>query len=315
MRDIRTIDLNLLKALDALLDERSVTRAAARLALTQPAVSGMLARLRESFGDPLFVRAQRGIVPTPRALELAGPVKRALSEIGALIQPPGFEPATASLTFALAATDYALRAVVVPFIAVLRRRAPGIRVSVRPIENDRVQDQLERGDLDLALMTPETAPPDLHARRLFDEHYVCVLREDHPDVAVGPMSLDRFCALDHALVSFAGGGFSGVTDEALAKLGRERRVVLSVTSFLVLLDILRTSDLAAVAPRRLVADAEGLTLLDPPLTIPGFTKIAVWHERTHRDPAHRWIRALLFETSGASEPLLYNAAPSSSEEK
>lgn len=115
MRDIKKMDLNLLKALDALLDERSVTRAAGRLGLTQPAMSGMLQRLRESFADPLFARAQRGMVPTQRALDLALPIKQMLCEIDALLQPPVFDPSTARLTFRIAATDYALRAIAVPF--------------------------------------------------------------------------------------------------------------------------------------------------------------------------------------------------------
>lgn len=297
-RDIRTLDLNLLRTLDALLDERSVTRAADRLALTQPAVSGMLARLRESFGDPLFVRVAHGIVPTRRAQELAGPVKRVLGDIEALLQPPAFDPASAALTVSLAATDYALRAVVVPFLAALRVRAPGIRVVVRPIGDDEVTARVERGELDLVLTTPEATPPDLHTRRLFDERYVCALRRGHPDAADGRLPLDRFCALDHVLVSYSGSRFSGVTDRALAALGRERRVVLSVTSFLVLPDILRTSDLVAVVPSRLVEGVEGLAVLDPPLRIPGFTKTAAWHERVHRDAGHRWLRGLLFETCG-----------------
>jgi DNA-binding transcriptional LysR family regulator len=124
MTDIKTLDLNLLKALDALLDERSVTRAASRLGLTQPAVSGMLTRLRESFEDPLFVRTQRGIIPTLRALEMSEPVKRLLSDAEALLQPPAFDPATARMTLSVAATDYALRAIVVPFLCALRPRAP-----------------------------------------------------------------------------------------------------------------------------------------------------------------------------------------------
>lgn len=296
MADIRTLDLNLLKTLDALLDERNVTRAAARLSLTQPAVSGMLTRLRENFDDPLFVRTQRGIVPTLRALELAGPVKRVLAEIGALLQPQAFEPASADFTLSIAGTDYALRSVIVPFLTALRQRAPGIRLAVRPIEGAQIQTQLERGELDLALMTPESTPQHLHTQRLFDEHYVCALREDHPDAARGRMTLERFCSLDHALVSWSGGLFTGVTDAALARLGKQRRVALSVASFLVLPEILRASDLLAVVPRRLIRDGEGLTLLAPPLDIPGFTKVAVWHARTDRDPAHRWVRELLFET-------------------
>lgn len=298
MRDIRTLDLNLLKTLDALLEERSVTRAADRLGFTQPAVSGMLTRLRDSFDDPLFVRTQRGIVPTLRAQELAGPVKQILGDVEALLQPKVFDPATAEFTLSIAASDYALQAVVVPFMAKLRRRASRIRVAVRPVEDDRVQLQFERGDLDLALMTPEAALPDLRSRRLFDETYICAMRADHPDSGAETLSLDRFCALDHALVSYAGERFWGVTDDTLAKIGRERHVAMTVTSFLVLTEILRRTDLIAVVPRRLVADAPGLAMRAPPVEVPGFTKLAVWHERTHRDPGHRWARALLFETCG-----------------
>ncbi|MEG3131500.1 LysR family transcriptional regulator [Pantoea cypripedii] len=294
--DIRTMDLNLLKALDALLDERNVTRAANRLALTQPAVSGMLTRLRECFDDPLFTRTQRGIVPTLRALELAAPVKQILAEVNGLLQPKAFDPASAEMTFTIAATDYALRAVVVPYMEALRKLAPGIRVAVVPVNNDQLTFQFERGDIDIALITPDTTPPDLHARALYDEEYICLLRRDHPAAQGSGITLEDFCTLDHALVSYHGGQFHGVTDDALAALGKSRRVALSVSSFLVLPEILRVSDLIAVVPRRLAVNTEGLRVIAPPLTIPGFTKNVAWHERTHRDAGYRWLRGLLFET-------------------
>lgn len=289
------LDLNLLRALDALLDERNVTRAAQRLSLTQPAVSAMLTRLRESFDDPLFVRSQRGIVPTERALQLAAPLKQVLSDIEQMLQAPAFEPREAELTLTIASTDYALRAVVVPFLARLRQEAPGIRAVIVPVQHERLQAQLESGDVDMALITPETTPADLHARRLFDERYVCVMRADHP-AAARRLTLERFCALDHALVSYAGGSLSGVTDEALARIGRARRVTVSVNSFLVLPDILLTSDLIAVVPSRLAQGVQGLAVVEPPLEVPGFTKTLAWHERTHRAPGQRWVRALLFGT-------------------
>jgi len=293
MTDISSLDLNLLKALDALLDERNVTRAARRLGLTQPAVSGMLTRLRAAFDDPLFVRTQRGVAPTPRALALAPAIKGLLTEAEALLKPMGFDPQTANMTLSIAATDYALRAIVAPFLSALRQAAPDIRIVVAPIIKDRLPSQMENGDIDLALVTPEDASPDLRSRRLCSEDYVCVLRAGHPQS--GALSLDRFCALDHALVSLDGGKFHGVTDEALARLGRKRRVQLSLASFLVLPDILRGSDLVAVAPRRLVQNEPGLVMSSPPLEIPGFTKIAVWHERSHRDRGHQWVRNLLFD--------------------
>ena len=299
MRDIRKLDLNLLRALDALLDERSVTKAAERLALTQPAVSGVLARLRESFDDPLFVRTPRGIVPTPRAMQIVGPLKQILGEVETLLRPSTFEPSTAAFTISVAATDYAFRAAVIPFLSKLRQVAPGIRVAARPVEDDRVETQFERGDLDLALMTPEAALPELHSQHLFDESYVCAVRADHPDATARALSIDRFCALDHALVSFTGERFWGVTDDALTSIGRRRHIAVSVTGFLVLTEVLLTTDLIAVVPRRLVSGVDGLVLLKPPIDIPGFSKLAVWHERTHYDPGHQWARALLIETCGA----------------
>lgn len=294
--DLRTLDFNLLKTLDALLDERSVTRAAARLALTQPAVSGMLTRLRDNFDDPLFIRAPHGMVPTLRAQQLAPAVKQILSDINALLQPAQFDPLTAALTFTLAATDYALKAVVVPFIAALKVRAPGIRVRVIPVEPEQLAAQFEQGKIDLALLTPSTTPGDLHSRTLYEERYVCMLRADHPD-AQQPLNLARFCALEHILVSYEGESFWGVTDDALAKVGYSRRIGLSVSSFLVLPEVLAISEMIAVVPSRLVRADAAICVQEPPVAIPGFTKSMAWHERTHRDPAQQWLRELLHETS------------------
>lgn len=305
--DIRQLDFNLLKALDALIDERSVTKAADRLSLTQPAVSGMLNRLRESFDDPLFVRAQRGIVPTSRAVQLAGPVKQLLFDIERMLKPAKFEPSTAEISVTLASTDYALRAVLTPFIAALRAEAPNITVRVIPVENASLHTQMERGDVDIALVTPSTVPQGLHSAHLFDEEYVCVLRKDHPDGMGSTMTLDRFCDLDHALVSPSGSAFLGVTDEALSQIGRVRRVILSLSSFLALPEILKTSDLIAVVPSRLAVHLDGLEVVRPPVEIAGFTKTMAWHDRTERDPGLRWIRSLLLKISRSGGNLVDNA--------
>lgn len=289
MADIRNLDLNLLRALDALLETRSVTQAATRLGLTQPAVSGMLVRLRDAFHDPLFVRAQRGMIPTPRAEALAQPLKAALREIEGLLLSQRFDPAVAELTVSIAATDYAQRVVILPLLHSLRQEAPSIRVSVRPIDMPQLVLQMERGGLDMALITPEMAPDHLRARTLFDENYACVLRADHP-AACAPIDLDTFCALDHAIMSHDGTQFRGATDRALEALGRSRRVVLSVPSFIFLTDMLRSSDLCSLLPTRLVRGMRGLVAFPPPLAVPGFTKILAWHERTHHDPAMAWLR-------------------------
>ena len=294
--DIRTLDLNLLKTLDALLDERNVTRAAQRLSLTQPAVSGMLNRLRDYFDDPLFVRTPHGIVPTLRAREMAAPIKQILSDIDILLKPAQFDPLTETLTFTVAATDYALKAVIVPFIAALRARAPGIRVRVVPVEPEQLTTQFEQGKIDLALLTPDSTPDNLHNRSLYNEEYVCLMRHDHPD-AHQALTLDRFCALEHVLVSYKGESFWGVTDDALADVGRKRQIGLSVSSFLVLPDILAISEMISVVPARLAYTDPRMHVVPPPLPIAGFTKSMAWHERTHRDAAHQWLRNLVHETS------------------
>ncbi|WP_253452993.1 LysR family transcriptional regulator [Neisseria perflava] len=296
MHTVKTLDLNLLKALNALLDERSVTRAAEKLSVSQPAMSGMLTRLRDSFGDPLFIRTQHGILPTDRAKALASPVKQILEQADALLRELEFHPSDAELKIAIAGTDYAMRTVATPFLAALRRQAPNIQVAINLLNERTMYDDLERGTLDFALTTPEQAPDGLHVRSLFDEHYVCALRSDHPALADGTPDLAKFCALEHALVSPTGSGFSGIADRMLAANGVSRRVSLSVQSFLILPDILRDSDLCAVVPYLLVAKQSGITTFAPPVTIPGFTKALAWHERTHRNPAHKWLRDLMFES-------------------
>lgn len=301
----RNLDLNLLKAFDALIDERNLTRAAERLAVTQPAVSATLNRLRDAFGDPLFVRTQRGMAPTARALALSAPIKRILAEIGAVLQPAAFDPAAADFTVSVSATDYALRAVVVPFVAALRTSAPGIRLAVVQAQGPELLERMERGELDLALITPQMCPPDLHSRVLFDEHYVCVLREGHAAASAPVLGLDMFCGLDHGIVSLQGGGFAGPTDEALALAGRQRRVMVSVPSFGMLLDMVRHTDLLAVVPLRLLRERDGLVVRQPPLAVSGFTKIVAWHARTHADPRHRWLRDQLIlacDPSPATDP-------------
>lgn len=293
---LKNLDLNLLKAFDALMDERNVTRAAERLSVTQPAVSATLQRLRDALGDPLFVRSQRGVTPTARALELSAPIKRILADIEAVVQPTTFDPQAARLTVTVSATDYALRAVVMPFIARLRTSAPGVRVAVVPPCGPELLERMERADIDFALITPQMSPPDLHSRSLFVERYVFVLRNGHAAAANETLDLDTFCTLDHGIVSLEGGGFAGATDEALALLGRQRNVCVSVPSFGMLLDTVRSTDLVALVPERLLPGQSGLVVRQPPLEVAGFTKLLVWHARTHADPRHRWLRDLLVQS-------------------
>lgn len=289
------MDLNLLRALDALLAECNVTRAAERLALSQPAVSAMLRRLRAMLDDPLFVRGQHGLQPTPRALGLAAPLKQLLADAEALVAPRRFDPRTATLVFTIVALDYMQAAVIVPLIAALRRTAPGVRISVRPLPVADLSRQLARGEADIAITIPEFAAPDLISRRLYRERYVAVVRAGHP--LRGTPSAAAFSRYDQIVVSPTGGGFRGPVDDGLAVAGLARHVAVSLPNFLVIPAVLQASDLVAVVPERLVlGHGKALRTFPVPVAVPGIDVIATWHARTHTDPAHVWLRRMIAES-------------------
>ncbi len=288
-------DLNLFVTLDALLETRSISRAAERLHIGASATSSALGRLREHFKDELLVQVGRRMELTPLAETLRQPVRDVLLRSQAtLATRSDFDPSRAMRRFVINASDYATTVLLAPLAAQLEQVAPGVTLDIVSLGNYNLE-QLERGEVDLALTTPEAAPPSVHARPLFDERYVCVARAGHPAMAAGALTLDAFCALDQALVSYGGSPFEGVTDRALAALGRQRRVVASVGSFLMLPELLRRTDLIALAPARLIEGERDLVSCAPPLAVPGFTKLAVWHERRHRDAGQRWARERLFE--------------------
>jgi len=290
MINLRQIDLNLLLTLDVLLSEHNVTRAAQRLHLSQPSVSVHLAKLRDIFGDPLLLPGPRGMQPTARAEELREPLRMALQALEQALGPAGsFDPASASNTWRIAAADYGESAILLPALARLRAEAPGARLAVVPAVLSRLARQAEHGEIDLALQTSADAPPSLRRRALFTERYVLVGRKGHPKLKRRP-TLEQFCALEHAIVSPGGGSFTGVTDEALAAAGASRRVVLSVPHFLFLRSALAATDLVAMLPSRLLRDAPELQQLEAPVAVQGYEMAMLWHERVHRDPAHKWLR-------------------------
>lgn len=293
MYNIRNIDLNLLVAFSAIYDARNVTRAAERLALTQPTVSGMLTRLRDLFGDPLFVRTQHGVIPTPRADALCEPIKTLLTDVEALVTPAEFDPASVAMTVSISANDYMQHSLIVPLIRSLRRKAPGIKLALLPAYIAGLADKLARGTIDLAVTIPEFAGPDLPRSLLYTERYMCVARKGHP-LDGKKLSLEDFCRFDHVIVSPTGGSFSGPTDEALEALGARRKVAVSLPSFHVLLETIRTDDFFALVPEKLLhGRMAGLKLFEPPVLVPDFDVIVSWHHRVDKDPAQRWLRALL----------------------
>ena len=296
MANIRNVDLNLLVVLDVLLDERSVSRAAERLNLSQPAVSGALKRLRETFEDPLFVRTRQGIRPTPQALDLIAPVKTVLQDIDAILSVAGFDPDNAETVFTVAATDYAQMTFLAPLMREVHRAAPNIRFSVVATDIPRMPGQFDRQEIDFAITVPEMAPQNIHAMDLFEDRYVCAVSAGHP-CATPEMSLDAFCALDHVLVTPSSGGFYGPTDDALAKMGRQRRVSVSVPNFLSLPGILADSE------RILRPFADSLKIFPAPLPLPAFTVICAWHELSARSPAHIWLRDRMMALSAGMDAL------------
>ena len=292
MDNLRRIDLNLLVTLEALLTERNVTRAAQRLHLSQPSVSVQLGKLRQIFSDPLLVPSSRGMLPTTRAAELLQPLRDALAEMRNVLDPrAAFEPARSQMTWQVAAADYAEYAVLMPLLGQLQKAAPGIRVAVRQASHALMTKQLENGRIDAAFLALDGLPEHLHHRVLFKEHYVLVMRRRHPALR-RKLTLDALCLLDYVVVSPDGGGFRGVLDPLLESRGRKRRVALSVPHFLFVPEVLARTDLVALLPSRLVAEkSDRLTVLAPPLPVPGFDMAMLWHERSHLDPAHGWLRA------------------------
>lgn len=290
MTNLRRLDLNLLVTLDVLLAEHNVTRAAERLHYSQPSVSVHLARLREIFDDPLLLPGPRGMRPTARAQSLRGPLREALAALELAVAPEdAFDPAVATHTWRIAATDYSESTVLLPALATLRASAPGTRVAVVEMVPPRLARQAEQADIDLAFHTTEGSPDTLHRQALFAERYVLVGRAGHPRLKRKP-TLAQFCALEHVIVSPDGGGFFGVTDETLAAAGLSRRVALSVPHFLYVASVVASTDLVAMLPERLVRGNTALHAVEAPLDVPAFEMSMLWHERQHRDPAHRWLR-------------------------
>jgi DNA-binding transcriptional LysR family regulator len=293
MTNIRSIDLNLLAVFDALFDERSVTRAANRLSLTQPTVSGMLQRLRHMLSDPLFVRTSHGVLPTPRAEALAGPIKQLLANAQLLVRAEAFDPVSADGTIRLCGSDYLQHAVVTPLIKELRRRAPKLKVLVSPRPASGVTDLMARGEIDLCFSLPEVADPDLPGQLLYRDRYVCVARKGHP-LKARRISSKQLCSFDHILVDPMGRSLWGPVDDVLTAVGQRRRVVAAVPSFHILFELLDSGDFLAFAPERLLrAWRSRVRVFETNLNIPALDVTATWHPRVSSDARHKWLRETL----------------------
>ena len=291
--DLKQSEIGLLIALDALLEAQSVTAAARVLGISQPAMSAQLSRLRALFNDPLLAASGRKLVPTTRALEIQQPLRALLTDLELLVrESTQFDPATSDRTFHLIGTDYVHAVLSAPLLQAVSETAPNARLALLPFDPPGVWSQLEQDRADLALVTAMNLP-EARRRPGLTERFKVAQRKGHPR-GEAPFTLDAFCAVDHVLISPEGGGFYGATDKILADMGRTRRVVCSVPSFLLAPGLVARSDMVALIPSRLT-DAHGdqIDTFDPPFASPEFSVDLLWHPRRQNDPAHVWFRALV----------------------
>ena len=296
--NISGVNLNLLVAFDALFEERSVTRAARRAGVTQPAMSNTLSQLRALFGDALFVRHRTGLTPTARANELAEPIRKGLRLLQSALTGPSFEPATSQRRFVVAASDYVELVLLPALLRRLARDAPQVRLALRPWGLHEAPPELARGETDLMLGFYGQLPPHHHEQPLFDDEYVCVVRRRHPTVK-SKLTLAKYLQLSHVLVSANTDG-TGSVDRALAALGKQRTIGARVSHFLTVPVLVAQTDFVAALDRRVAevfAGPLGLRLFPPPLKLKKGTIGQVWHEQQHADPGQRWLRALIADVA------------------
>ena len=301
--NLRTLDLNLLRVFDEVMAERNLTRAANKLAMTQPAVSNALNRLRDALGDRLVVRSGYGVEPTPKALALWPAIADALRQIESSLAPGEFVPLEANSTFVLAMADATAAELMPGLVEILQEEAPGVSMRVLPLATRDPRRMLEEGMMDLAVGFFPPVIADLSVQeqagrmaaferqRLFGGEYVCVMRKGHP-LAKGSLTIKRFCDARHLRVSFSGRPF-GFVDEALMALGRQRRVVLTVNQFFTAGRVVATSDLLTVLPRHFVSVtgmADQFMLRELPFELPLVLVDALWHRREGQRSDHAWLR-------------------------
>ena len=291
--DLTQANLNLLVYLDTLLEERSVTKAAGRLGITQSAMSHNLRQLRDIFGDPLLVRGRGGMQATPRAEELAIPLRQGLTALRRTLDgEPAFDPATSNRRFVLAAGDAAAMLLLPRLLEQLRTAGPSVNLDVVPFESSRYAAQLETGEVDVAVSAFFPDAPALRMKKLRPESFVCMVRDGHPCVGE-TLDAATWANLPHVLVSPQGRGGPGVVDRALAKHGLERRVAVRIRYFLAAPLLVSRTDLVLTITRSLAemfAESLPVRLLEAPLELPSFSLGIGWHDRVANDSANRWIR-------------------------
>ncbi len=295
--ELRRLDLTVLLVFVNLMRLRKASDVADHMGLTQSSISHSIKRLRDAFGDPLFLRTPKGMEPTAVALGMEPKIRSVVETLSQAISTPVvFNPATSTDILRIGAFDNEMTTLVPRFLQMVRAEAPGMRVSILPLGRRPAIDALEQGDIDLALGFAWNLPRSIRQAKLYDESYSVVMRQGHP-LAQKQMTLEIYTAAEHLIVS-PRGDHTGIVDEELVKCGQVRRVTMAVPQFLPALAIVATTDLISTLPSRLVASqAERYRLLffPPPVEIRPFTVTAMLHERNSNSPMHQWAISALSE--------------------
>ena len=293
---LHQIDTNLLVALDVLLEERHVTRAAQRLGITQSAMSQTLQRLRETLDDPLLVRSGRTMVATPRGESLAGPLRAALRNLALVLDDVTVDEATLERRFSITCLDTYSISLVPALFAQIAARAPHVEVEVLPYDRDRVWDRLRSGSAELAITNPDPGPSDMNAAPFLQESMLGLVRKGHP-LLDGDLTVERYAQWPHAVVRITGRGDS-LIDRLLAEQGLKRRIVGRTPFFLSAPSIVVESDLIMTVPKsaaRIFARQWPLEVFVPPVGPMAYQANLAWPRWLDADPGHRWMRELVLE--------------------
>lgn len=285
------LDLNLLRIFDVVMTERNMTRAAASLHMTQPAVSNAINRLRLTLKDPLFMKVQGGVLPTQRAELLWPPIRDALANIASTLADSRFDPAKSEAVFRLAMSDYVADQVIRPLFVEQQAVAPNIRIHIHPYSLDNAAVLLEKGEVDMAAGVYSNFGSSLRSLPLEALSYVCAMRKGHPLLAQPRVTLDDFLCARHLAVSLL--GHHALIDHELAAHGYKRNVVLTINQFSLAPRLLAETDLLCVVPANTVRNSphsHQLVAIDPPFPFVQRNVNLIWHERSDNLPAHRWLR-------------------------
>lgn len=301
--DFHGVDLNLLVAFDALMNERNVTRAAVQVGVSQPAMSAALSRLRTLLGDPLFQRSADGLLPTARARDLAAPVAQALRQIeAAMINRTAFEPNTAAVTFRLGLQDYPTVVLLPTLLVALQQAMPDVSVNVVAYnDRDAAVDLLDAGLIDAAIgVAPANTDGRILARPILRDEFVTIVSSDHLGDRRA-MDMGTWLVMQHVLVS-PEGQLHGLVDQALAQQGLKRKLALTLPQLFAVPDVVARTGMTATILKRVALHAEAshrLMLFPPPVTLPEIVFDLIWHRRSDTHPAQLWFRELIAKHAAA----------------